>query len=66
MRLFNGNARDPNAKYVPAANYLTIARMLEGLVKRGVNVDDLEVQVNKGSLQLGDETGSYGTHMWDC
>lgn len=65
MKLFNGNARDPEATYVPAENYLRVGKWLQDLVNRGVSLAGLEVRVQKGSLQLGNETGSYGLHQWD-
>lgn len=66
MANFNGNARDPEAKYIPAEHYMRVADVISTLTRNGVPIRDLHVQVNKGSLQLGDDTGSYGVHMWDA
>lgn len=60
---FNGNARDPEAVYVPAADFLHVGHVIKLLGERR-SLDDLVVEVRPGALQLGDETGSYGRRTW--
>lgn len=66
MANFNGNCVRDDTVYVPAEQYMNVARTIESLTSRGVSVRDLQVAVGRGRLQLGDESGSYGVHMWDC
>lgn len=66
MSNFNGNAVRDGTVYVPAEDYMHVANTIRSLMERGVSIRDLQVAVGKGRLQLGDETGSYGIHMWDC
>lgn len=42
-----------------------VANVIRSLTENGVPIRDLSVAVGKGRLQLGDDTGSYGIHMWD-
>lgn len=68
MANFNGNAQSPEAVYVPAEQYMHVAEVIRKLTSppNAVPIDLLSVAVRKGALQLGDENGSYGVHMWDC
>jgi hypothetical protein len=66
MPNFNGNSVRDDTVYVPAEHYVHVAEVIQRLVNNGVPIRDLSVAVGKGRLQLGDDTGSYGVHMWDC
>jgi hypothetical protein len=65
MANFNGNAARDDTVYVPAEHYVHVAEVIQTLTQNGVPIRDLFVAVGDGRLQLGDETGSYGIHMWD-
>lgn len=51
---------------VPAEQYLHVADVIRMLTNGGVPIRDLYVEVQNGILELRDDTGSYGVHMWDC
>ena len=65
MSNFNGNTVRDDTVYVPAEQYMHLAKVIDTLNRNGVPIRDLQVAVGKGRLQLGDERGSYGVHMWD-
>lgn len=66
MPNFNGNSVREDTVYVPAEQYMHVANAIRSLTEKGVPIRGLSVAVGKGRLQLGDDTGSYGVHMWDC